>query len=218
MTKRTTAEMRQIDVRRLADEGILSPGWRGHWRWKHDGEQVASVGMICESRDKLRLVYTSSSRSSWRDDETDHDYPVLLEYTEPHFGGERPWLLCPAKGCGRRCAILYGGAVFACRECHDLAYPRENMSGSRSQVARHRLRKLADKLDADELSVGMYSFPRTPARPKGMHESTYRELLEEFREAWDEHRHAMMADLVKVAEAAGADLGLTDVQRAALEE
>jgi hypothetical protein len=28
----------------------------------------------------------------------------------------------PAVGCGRRVAILYGGGIFACRHCYQLAY------------------------------------------------------------------------------------------------
>jgi len=38
--------------------------------------------------------------------------------------------ICPAVGCGRRVAILYGGSIFACRYCHRLAYAssREDMS------------------------------------------------------------------------------------------
>jgi hypothetical protein len=149
------------------------------------------------------------------DDE--HEYPVALEYTEPHFGGTRPWFRCPAKDCGRRCAILYGGELFVCRECHDLAYPRENMSGSPAKVAKHRLYKLADRLDVDTSNYAPATLPWTPERPKGMHRETYRELLEEYREAYQEHERAFYAGLVKRLEAAGHDVGLSDEQRALLE-
>ena len=30
--------------------------------------------------------------------------------------------ICPAAGCGRRVAILYGGGIFACRRRYRLAY------------------------------------------------------------------------------------------------
>lgn len=49
-------------------------------------------------------------------------YPVTLEWTSLHFGGRRAWFLCPARGCGRRVAVLYGGSTFACRYCHKLVY------------------------------------------------------------------------------------------------
>ena len=45
---------------------------------------------------------------------------MRLSRSSCHYGGERPWFLCPH--CGRRVAILYGGAVFACRTCYGLAY------------------------------------------------------------------------------------------------
>lgn len=50
------------------------------------------------------------------------EYPVALEWTGLHFAGRRAWFLCPARGCGRRVAILYGGSIFACLHCHKLAY------------------------------------------------------------------------------------------------
>jgi hypothetical protein len=43
----------------------------------------------------------------------DYEYAVLLEWTRCHYGGERAWFRCPVIGCGRRVAILYGGAIFA---------------------------------------------------------------------------------------------------------
>jgi len=106
--------------------------------------------------------------------------------------------------------------VFACRECHNLAYPRENISGSRWQVTRHRLRKLADKLEA-ESSSGPMDYPWTPTRPKGMHQTTYEDLLQEYREAHQEHERAIYADMVKMVEACGGDVELSDRKRALLE-
>lgn len=51
--------------------------------------------------------------------------PVYLDWTACHLGGQRPWFLCPTRGCGRRIANLYGGAIFACRHCYRLAYPSQ---------------------------------------------------------------------------------------------
>ncbi len=42
--------------------------------------------------------------------------------TPCNIGGWRPWFICPAVGCGRRVAILYGGRIFAWRRCYQLAY------------------------------------------------------------------------------------------------
>jgi len=215
MSKLTTADMLELDVRNLDEWGHTIPGVRGRVTWSRDrrfgegSEQVASLTVVCTSKQQLRLVYTYGG-------DEDLNYPVTLDWTEPHFGGERPWFLCPAKGCGRRCAILYGGRLFLCRECHDLAYPRENKSGSRWKVARHNLYKVAEKLDVDTSEPML--MPWTPDRPKGMHQTTYADLLSEYRELHAEHERAVYADMVKLVEACGADVDLTDQQRALLEE
>ena len=61
-----------------------------------------------------------------------------------HLGGRRAWFLCPAKGCGRRVAILFGGSIFACRHCHKLAYecqrePDDDRAARRADTIRRRL-------------------------------------------------------------------------------
>ena len=48
-------------------------------------------------------IWQRSQRPEWE------RYPVFLDTTLCHIGGERHWFLCPARGCGRRVAILYGG-------------------------------------------------------------------------------------------------------------
>jgi len=56
---------------------------------------------------------------------------VQLTQTPVHFGGTRPWFLCPR--CGRRCGVLHALQEFACRTCQNLRYtsqyesPRERM-------------------------------------------------------------------------------------------
>jgi hypothetical protein len=72
------------------------------------------------------------------------EYPVLLKRTCCHYGGERVWFRCPALECGRRVAILYGGAVYACPHCYRLAYQsqRESFSdraATRVEAIRERL-------------------------------------------------------------------------------
>jgi hypothetical protein len=67
--------------------------------------------------------------------------------TAPHFGGSRPWMLCPE--CGRRCAIVYSTSPddetgWACRVCVGLPYavdgePRWERSARAARKARERL-------------------------------------------------------------------------------
>jgi len=54
--------------------------------------------------DSVRFIY---SHRGQRDEEwQSEDYPVEVEWTACNYGGSRPWFRCPARGCGRRVAIL----------------------------------------------------------------------------------------------------------------
>jgi Protein of unknown function (DUF3489) len=88
------------------------------WKWTRDGETVASIQMRAE-QDRVILIYRHrSGGGDWEDEQ----YPVHIVHTPCNIGGERPWFICPTVGCGRRVAILYGGGIFACRHCYQLAY------------------------------------------------------------------------------------------------
>jgi hypothetical protein len=128
----TTDDFRCLDVRRWAREGMLRPGYWGGWQWMRDGEAVASIRMRAES-DRVILTYRHCiGGGEWKDEE----YPVYIVRTSCHLGGGRAWFICPARGCGRRVAILYGGGIFACRRCHQLAYAstREDWEAERLAV------------------------------------------------------------------------------------
>jgi hypothetical protein len=88
-----------------------------------------------------------------------------------NYGGKRPWFLCPARGCGRRVAVLYGGGIFACRHCHRLAY--------QSQREQPHSRAMIRTTWGGSPSLGE-SFP---AKPKGMHWRTYERLRLEAERA-----------------------------------
>ena len=69
-------------------------------------------------------------------------YPIRIERTSCHFGGTRPWFRCPGAGCGRRVALLFGGAVFACRPCYQLAYSSQReTAGDRATRRVNRIRE-----------------------------------------------------------------------------
>jgi hypothetical protein len=134
----TTDDYRTLDVRRCAREGMLTPGYWGGWQWTRDGETVASIQMRAE-QDRVILIYRHrSGGGEWKDEQ----YPVRIVRTPCNLGSSRAWFLCPAVGCGRRVAILYGGGVFACRRCYQLAYAssRED-AGERATRRADRLRE-----------------------------------------------------------------------------
>jgi hypothetical protein len=133
-------DFNRLDVRHCARTGMLRPGPSTVWKWRFRGEVVASITVQVES-DRLVLKYRHcESDSEWKNE----NYAVRIVRTPCRFGGTRPWFLCPARGCGRRVAVLYGGGIFACRHCHQLAYgsTRENVSDRamrRAEMLRARL-------------------------------------------------------------------------------
>jgi hypothetical protein len=101
-------------------------------------ESVASISMRTEE-DRVILTYRHRrDGSAWKSEE----YPVYLSWSQCHLGGKRPWFLCPAVGCHRRVALLYGGGIFACRHCHQLAFAstREDY-GDRAARRANRIRE-----------------------------------------------------------------------------
>ena len=135
--KSTTDDYRTLDVRRFAVAGVLRPNYWGGWRWTRGGEVVASIQTRAED-DRIILIYRHRNGGEWKDEE----YPVRIERTRCHLGGSRPWFICPALGCGKRVAILYGGGIFACRHCYELAY-----ASSREEAGDRTIRR-ADRLRA----------------------------------------------------------------------
>ncbi|WP_108839451.1 hypothetical protein [Tateyamaria sp. Alg231-49] len=168
-TKSTTADYRSIDVRRWAREGLLTPGQRTSWKWSIEGEKVAGIDVRAD-QGLVRLIYRSGD---YGDEWESHDYPVRLLSQPCHYGGHRVWFACPAQECGRRVAKLYGGRIFACRHCHQLAYPSQREKPF--QRYQRRAFKIRERL-------GWMTGPCDPwgDKPKGMHQKTYERLLYEL--------------------------------------
>ena len=101
-------------------------------------------------------------------------YRVELEHEPCHFGGSRPWFLCPL--CRHRCGVLFAvRGELACRHCHGLVYPSQRESASSRAyrrrdriVARHRIERYP------------WGFPKKPPR---MWWRTFERLLAEIRAA-----------------------------------
>ncbi len=118
----------------------------------------------------VRLKYKSRDYGEeWRD----HDYRVRLLSEPCNLGGFRQWFACPAQGCGRRVALLYGGHIFACRHCYQLAYP------SQREKPFERQRRQADRV-RDRLGWSEDPDLLEGIKPKGMHWATYNRLVSEL--------------------------------------
>lgn len=96
---------------------------------------------------------------------------IRIEWTRVNFGGERPWLICPA--CHRRCLALYCGP--RCRKCLDLRYRVELQSTlDRLFTRARRLRRRLGQVDASIAQP-------IPAKPRRMRWHTYLRLRERIR-------------------------------------
>lgn len=173
--KNTTAGMLFLDARYLQRKGFLNFGAISSQQWSSRGEPCGSISLRA-GEDHVILSYrTRRYDEPWASKE----YPVSLERTRCNYGGSRVWFRCPASGCGRRVAILYGGSFFACRHCHQLAYDsqRETRHGRMLLKAQAIRQKLGGTpCVADEF----------PAKPKGMHWRTYQRLRIKADEAEDQ--------------------------------
>src|SRR5262249_53998145 len=98
---------------------------------------LSSIQMRTEHNRVVLIYRHRGGGEEWKSE----NYPVRIDRTACHLGGSRPWFICPALGCGRRVAILYGGAIFGCRHCYRLTYAssRED-SGDRATRRADRLR------------------------------------------------------------------------------
>ncbi len=166
----TTEDYRAIDVRRWQRDGLLIPGNAFGWQWSRRGEVVASIQARAEAGRVVLSYRHRSGGGEWKDE----SYPVYLDWTPCNLGGSRPWFLCPAVGCGRRVALLYGGAIFACRHCYQLAYPSQRETYD--DRAARRADRIRDKLGWEP---GILNGNGNGWKPKGMHWRTFERLTAE---------------------------------------
>lgn len=166
--KDTTADYRAIDVRCWHRDALLGPHQTFVWRWLRCGQVVGSIHVQTEP-DQVIVSYSHQGGASHR---VERSYPIHLEWTECHLGGQRPWFRCPARGCGRRVAILYGGHMFACRRCYNLAYP------SQREAQHDRAARRADKI-RKRLRWEPGILNGKGSKPVGMHWHTFCRLIAE---------------------------------------
>ena len=98
-------------------DGLLSANQSFGWQWSRDGEIFASIRVRTET-DQVVLTYRHRNQGKeWQDER----YPVYLDRTPHDLDGERPVFSAPpVVEAGVR--QLYGGGIFACRHCYQLAY------------------------------------------------------------------------------------------------
>lgn len=165
--KRTTSKFLRLDIRTLKRDGMLTPGRISRVYWTRRGNLVGEIAVCAEVH---RLFITSWSDASNGQREA-KEYPVQIERTDCNLGGQRVWFWCPC--CGRRVAVLYGGEVFACRHCRNLAY------ASQRETEHSRAIRRADAI-REKLGWGIGIANPRGGKPKGMHWKTYRRLQDQY--------------------------------------
>jgi hypothetical protein len=170
-----------IDIRRLSRHRQATNRTHFSWGWRDNdtGEILASIAVHVERFDCVVLRYrTREPGKQWEE----VNQPVSLAFTRCHYGGKRPWFLCPGRACGKRVAILYlAGKYFRCRHCHGLSYYSQRYG--RGDRALLRARNIRSRLGGDRDVSKPF-----PAKPKRMRRSTYLRLLEETERSLKEYR------------------------------
>lgn len=161
--QRTTLDtVLRLDVRWLARQSYLQPGARGLVTW-HVREQYTGSASVAMVDGHLVVEYRHRTRGA--EDWDDVRQVITLAWTACHYGGQRPWLVCP--GCQRRVAVLCGaGKWFRCRHCYRLPY------ASQGEAVYDRLLRKRDKLRA---RVGTRH-----TKPQGMHWQTWIRLRQQL--------------------------------------
>ena len=176
MPKLTVEECLGLDVNWLNRQGMLRTGTSSTVRWYRGKEEIASIRVHALSNKAIELSYIFGGNETIR-------YKVGLTWTPCHFGGRRPWFLCP--GCGRRVGKLYvSGKYFLCRHCYSLAYQSQRESRG------DRLLRRAWKIRA---KLGLGPWEPIVEKPPRMHWKTFLRLREEVQRLewealWEIHR------------------------------
>ena len=92
--KRTTFDMRALDIRKIQRGELLNPGRSFGWSLKRCGDSVASINLAV-SFGCVPLEYRNRPNGGqWQD----MKYLMRLTDTACHYGGQRTWWPYPAVG------------------------------------------------------------------------------------------------------------------------
>lgn len=145
-----TDDYYRLNVHQLSRAGALKPGYRVRWKV---GESSIDI-LVAESG----LIAAG--------------HAIQIVRTRVHFGGSRPWFICPK--CKERRAVLYIGP-YCCLQCAQIKYTSITGSGPdrakrQAQKLRARLQWSSDPLDVDG------------SKPKWMRWPTFQRLCAQHAE------------------------------------
>jgi hypothetical protein len=176
MTRPICEAFKSIDIRRIYRGGRLHAGNLFVLPWSKAGKPCGQAYVVVAD-DAIIIVCSECVPVIKR---------LAISWTACHFGGRRPWFVCPH--CGRRSAVIHiAGEYVACRRCLGLAY------ASQQEPVRQRGLHKARKIRAS-LGGSANMMDRFPDRPKGVHRTTYKRL----HAAHDQAADRCMAGLSRV--------------------
>ena len=166
-TKTTTDDCKEIDIRYMKRNGLLTPGHTGSLSWNRNGEPV---GDLRYRFDKDFLVLNYRYRENGGEWEPVNQ-SISITTTHCNYGNSRQWFQCPC--CSYRCAILYGASkLFLCRKCYALPY--------RAQMQADIDRLYDQKHNLGKLIFEHYECGDGWLKKKGMHQTTFGRLYSKY--------------------------------------
>ncbi len=166
--KSSISALARLEVQGLHRQGLLRPGVCSRWLWPGEAPPLALV-LVADGA-SVQVCYQVRGTM---DEQQAVSYRLALDWVPCPFGGQRPWWRCPVAGCGRRVAVLYGGPVFACRHCLNLAYASQR-EGALERAVR-RAATLRRRLGWEPGGWGARG-----DKPRGMHWRTFRRVEAEL--------------------------------------
>lgn len=162
----TTDDYHRLSVLCWHRCGYLVPHRAFSWQWTRHGERVSSIDVETKPDSVIISYRHRRGAVEWQDGRS----VVRVVWTPCHFGGQRPWFICPVESCSRRVVNLFAGPLFACRRCDRLTYQSQReTSGDR---AARRADKIRDRLGWEPGILNGQS-----NKPKWMHGRTFVRLV-----------------------------------------
>ncbi|WP_156224495.1 hypothetical protein [Haloferax gibbonsii] len=158
MSVSTVEQSLELDINMLRRRSFEQDGQRGTLSWARgrDGKRVVQGQYEYSSSDgdeTVTVLYTIPSTNS-HNGGREVSLTISIERTTCHFGGDRPWFICPE--CLDRQAKLYNPNPiqtdqFLCRDCHGLLYESQ-VHKSPLREAFYRLENSNEDLQDDGVS------------------------------------------------------------------
>ena len=183
----TTQESKRVDIRYIRKQGWLYDGRIGLLSWTCAGEPSGKVGYFIRGNTFTLDYKVREPRGEWESIKL----PVTLTTIPCRYGGKRYYFLCPGRGCGRRCEILYSaGLYFVCRKCAGLIY--DSQKGGEIDKLIEAKHKLGKRIFEDYDGWGY-------RKMKGMHWKTF-DLLHAKYQDYDRKINTAFVDRFGLAE------------------